>query len=84
MYSLIDIPFPFHYPRTTSSVYIVSDSEYERYQQKRAEQEITVLESKKNRLLSAANDIDAEITKIREALALPPSTPTKELNETTK
>ena len=84
MYSLIDIPFPFHYPRTTSSVYIVSDSEYREYQQKRAEQEITVLESKKNRLLSAANDIDAEINKIKEQLVLPTSKTTQQLNETTK
>ncbi len=84
MYSLFDLTFPFSYPRTNAQVYVVSDSEYQRYQQQRAEQEITVLESKKNRYLSAVNDIDVEITKIREALALPPSEPTKELNEATK
>jgi len=45
----------------SSRVIVVSDSEYKQYLQDRAEQEITVLESKRNRYQAAIDDINKAI-----------------------
>ena len=77
LFSPFDYLPSFAYP--TTRYVVVSETEYKKYQQERAEQEILVLENKKNRYTSAIADIDAEITKIREAHILP-ATEQLELN----
>ena len=81
-------PFDFDtrhtYPLSTplSRVYVVSDSDYKEYQHARAQQEITALESKRNRLQAAIADIDAEIANIKETHKLEPATkPTNPIKE---
>jgi len=69
LFSPFDYLPPFSYP--TTRYVVVSETEYAQYQQERAEQEIKVLESKMNRYNSAIAEIEAEITKIREAHVLP-------------
>ena len=49
----------------SSRVIVVSDSEYKQYLQDRAVQEITVLESKRNRYQAAIDDIDKAIETTR-------------------
>ena len=77
--------YPLNSPLSRTNVYVVSDSDYKEFQQKRAEQEITVLESKRNRLEAAIADIDAEIKNIKDTHKLlpdtKPSNPIKELLE---
>ena len=66
----------------STRVVVVSDTEYKQYLQDRAEQEITVLESKRNRYLAAVADIDKaiETTKTNAGL-LPATTETPGLTE---
>ena len=64
MYYSSPMDFFFGHP-IQQRVLVVSDSEYQEYQQKKAEQEILVLESKKNRLLSAVKEYDLEIEKLQ-------------------
>ena len=70
-----DMDTRFSYPLNSplSRVVVLSDTEYQKYQQKRARQEITLLESKKNRLNAAIADIEAEIQKIKEEHKLLPA-----------
>ena len=48
------------YPLFEPSVFVVSDSEYGRYIQKQAREEILVLQSKRNRYTAAIADIDED------------------------
>ena len=61
------------YPLFEPSVFVVSDSEYRRYIQKQAREEILVLQSKRNRYTAAIADIDAQITEL-EQTATPSAT----------
>jgi len=72
-FSTFDLFAPFTYPMS-QRVVVVSDSEYQRYQQDQAKREILVLESKLNRYNSAIEEITLEIEKIKDnAGLLPPS-----------
>ncbi len=78
---MIDLFSSWSYPPTTRVV-VVPDSEYQAYQRNRAEQEILVLENKRNRYQATIADIDGEIEKIKEAHGLlPASPPTNEIKE---
>ena len=71
-------PFELNSPFLTTSrprVVVVSDTQYKEYQQERAEKELLVLTSKKNRYEAAIADLDNEIKEIQTAHGLlPPST----------
>ncbi len=61
-------PFDLNSPFLTTSrprVVVVSDTQYQEYQQERAEKELLVLTSKKNRLEAALADLDNEIKQIQ-------------------
>ena len=78
---MFDLMPPWSYP-TTTRVVVVPDSEYQAYQRNRAEQEILVLENKRNRYKAAIADIEGEIEKIKEVHGiLPASEPTNEIKE---
>ena len=66
----------------STRVVVVSDTEYKQYLQDRATQELTVLESKRNRYLAAVADIDKaiETTKTNAGL-LPAETETPALTD---
>ena len=66
----------------STRVVVVSDTEYKQYLQDRATQELTVLESKRNRYLAAVADIDKaiETTKTNAGL-LPAETETPGLTD---
>ena len=81
MYSLFD---PFLLSPVSRKVYVVSDSDFQQYQKECAQQEITLLESKRNRYNTAIETIDAEIVKIKETYALLPAKSTEKLNEATE
>ena len=75
---------PWSYPLQSplSRVVVIPDSEYQAYQRNRAEQEILVLENKKNRYVAAIAEIEAEIKNIKETHGLLPETsPTNEIKE---
>ena len=61
--------FPTHSP--LSRTVVISDSMYEEYQQERAKQEITCLESKLNRYKRAVADLEKEINDIKVQYKLP-------------
>ncbi len=63
---------PFTYP-VTNRVVVISDSDYKKYQQERAQTEILVLESKANRYQTALTEIETEINKIKETHGLLPA-----------
>ena len=61
-------PFELNSPFLTTSrprVVVVSDTQYKEYQQDRAEKELLVLTSKKNRYESAIAELDSEIKQIQ-------------------
>ncbi len=58
----------------STRVVVVSDTEYKQYLQDRAEQELTVLESKRNRYLAAVADIDKAIETTKTNAGLLPAT----------
>ena len=61
-------PFELNSPFLTTSrprVVVVSDTQYKEYQQERAEKELLVLTSKKNRYESAIAELDSEIKQIQ-------------------
>jgi len=65
----------------SSRVIVVSDSEYKQYLQDRALQEITVLESKRNRYQTAIADIDKAIETTKTNAGLLPAKTEPELPE---
>ena len=75
-------PFDFFGPFTSRlnspQVYVVSDSDYKKYQQEQAEAEILVLESKANRLRTALGEVESEINKKQETYGLLPAESEKE------
>jgi len=75
-FTLLDSVFP-TFP-TTQRVVVISDSEYKKYQQQRAEQEILALESKRNRLNTSIEEIELKIHELQEANALLPAGESKE------
>ena len=76
--TLIDSFFPLGHRPTRDRVFVVSDTDYKKYQQEQAEREILVLESKLNRYNTAVEEIKVEIEKTREAAGLlPPGTDDK-------
>ena len=81
---MFDFLPPWHYPLNSpiSRVVVIPDSEYQAYQKNRAEQEILVLENKKNRYTAVIADIESEIAKIKETYGiLPEAPPTNEIKE---
>ena len=60
-------------PLLDPTVVVVSDSEYRRYKQKQAREEILVLQSKRNRYTAAISDIDEQIASL-EQTATPSAT----------
>ena len=61
-------PFELNSPFLTTSrprVVVVSDTQYKEYQQERAEKELLVLTSKKNRYKAAIAELDSEIKQIQ-------------------
>ena len=61
-------PFELNSPFLTTSrprVVVVSDTQYKEYQQERAEKELLVLTSKKNRYEAAIAELDSEIKQIQ-------------------
>ena len=75
-FTLLDSVFP-TFP-TAQKVVVISDSEYRKYQRDRAEQEITALESKRNRLNSSIEEIELKIHELEEECALLPYGESKE------
>ena len=75
-------PFDFFGPFTSRlnspRVFVVSDSDYKKYQQEQAEAEILVLESKANRLRTALTEVESEINKKQETYGLLPAESEKE------
>ena len=61
------------YPLFEPSVFVISDSEYRKYIQKQAREEILVLQSKRNRYTAAIADIDEQIASL-EQTATPSAT----------
>ena len=69
-------PFDFFGPftsRQSPRVFVVSDSDYKKYQQDQAEAQVTILESKLNRYNTAIEEIQVEIDKIKENAGLLPA-----------
>ena len=66
-------PFDFFFSAPTQRVVVLSDSEYKKWQQEKAEQEIAVLESKKNRYSTAVQEIDLKIEELQKEYALLPA-----------
>ena len=64
---------PFTYPLNSQRVVVISDSDYKKYQQERAQTEILVLESKANRYQTALTEIETEINKIKKTHGLLPA-----------
>lgn len=64
----------------SSRVIVVSDSEYKQYLQDRALQEVTVLESKRNRYQAAIDDIDKAIESTKTNAGLLPA-PSEETSD---
>ena len=61
-------PFELNSPFLTTSrprLVVVSDSQYKEYQKERAEKELLVLTSKKNRYEAAIAELDSEIKQIQ-------------------
>ena len=61
-------PFELNSPFLTTSrprLVVVSDSQYKEYQKERAEKELLVLTSKKNRYEAALAELDSEIKQIQ-------------------
>ena len=69
---------PFHSRLSQPRVFIVSDSDYKKYQQEKAEAEVTRLESKLNRYNTAIEEIKVEIDQIKENAGLLPAAKTEE------
>ena len=63
----------FPYPLLDPTVVVVSDSEYRRYKQKQAREDILILQSKRNRYTAAIADIDEQIASL-EQTATPSAT----------
>ena len=63
----------FFYPQSRPQYVVISDSEYKKYQQEQAEQELLVLESKKNRYEAAVTELDSKIKEIQTAHNLLPA-----------
>ena len=68
---------PFHSRLTTPRVFVVSDSDYKKYQQEKAEAEVLQLESKLNRYNTAIEEIKVEIEKIQTNAGLLPAAKTE-------
>ena len=62
MYSLLP-PFPIY--DNFNRIVVLSDSEYKAYLKKQALAEITVLESRRNRYVTAIADLDKQIAAIK-------------------
>ena len=80
-------PFDFFGPftsRQSPRVFIVSDSDYKKYQQEQVEAEILVLESKANRLRTALTEVESEINKKQETYGLLPAETKQEKAVTTE
>ena len=58
---------------TQQRVVVISDSEYQKYKQEKAQQEIAILQSKRNRYNTAIEEIDVQIKDLEESYALLPS-----------
>ncbi len=70
-------PFDFFGPFTSRlnspRVFVVSDSDYKKYQQEQTEAEVLVLESKLNRYNTAVEEIKVKIDQIQENPGLLPA-----------
>ena len=69
---------PFTYRLNSPRVVVVSDSDYKKYQQEKAEAEVLRLESELNRRQATIEEIKVEINKIKENAGLLPAAKTEE------
>ena len=58
-------PFDLFFAPPTQRVVVISDSEYNEYKLKKAQQEISVLENNKNKHLNAVKEYDLKIEELQ-------------------